>query len=129
MEALVDQYGLVQFEDSFIEGFDFDDDNRLVWPDTYASVVGDEEEVAEGRQNAIPIVKEALHSSHPHIHPRNPYQPDGMYIPMSKNLMEDCDKYFKQDAMWSNRVGNGASGNGAATETSATDTPEAAVPR
>lgn len=125
----MDQYGLVKFEDSFIDGFDFDDDNRLVWPDTYAELVGDEQEVAKGRRNAIPIVTEALHSSHPLVHPRNPYQPEGMYTPMSSSVMEDCSKYFKQDSMWSVRSRNGASGNGVATDASSSETAEAAVQR
>lgn len=129
MEALVDQYGLVQFEDGFIEGFDFDEDNRLVWPEAYSSLVGDEPEVAKGRRNAIPIVTDALHSTNPLVYPRNPYQPDGMYNPMSNDLMEDCSKYFKQESMWTVRSRNGASGNGVATDAEASDAPEAAVQR
>jgi hypothetical protein len=96
----VDQYGVIRFEDSFIEGFGFDEDFRLVWPPTYDYLIEDADDIATGRRFAIPIVTEALHTQDPNVHPLNPYQPDSMYIPMGQDLLETADAYFKPEAWW-----------------------------
>lgn len=100
IEALVDQYGVVAFEDTFLEGFSFDEDNKLLWPPTYDYLIEDAGDIATGRRNAVPIVSKAMHSARPDVHPLNPYQPDSMYIPMDQELMEPSSAYFKPEAWY-----------------------------
>jgi hypothetical protein len=100
IEALCDQYGVVKFEDTYLEGFGFDDDNRLTWPPTYDYLIEDAHDISTGRRNSIPIVSRAMHSQRPDVHPLNPYQPDKMYIPMGRDMLETSDAYFKPEAWW-----------------------------
>ena len=100
IEALCDQYGVIKFEDTYLSGFGFDEDNRLMWPPTYDYLIEDADDISGGRRNAIPIVSRTMHSQRPDVHPLNPYQPNSMYIPMDQDPLESSDAYFKPEAWW-----------------------------
>jgi hypothetical protein len=111
IEQLTHQHPIVPFHDCYIDGFGFDEEHRILWPKSYEYLVKDVEETAIGRPHAIPIVSEALHVSSPNVHPLNPYQPEGMYVPMSTDFLGTPDIFFESKA-WSSQAWNGASSNG-----------------
>lgn len=100
----------VEFIDSTTDGFGFDGENKLYWPQRYDHLVRDVADVASGRLAAVHLVSTPRHRTSPDVHPLNPYQPSGSYVPMKMDLLGPREMYFKPEAFMKEQADLAVSG-------------------
>jgi hypothetical protein len=110
VEELMLKHPPIEFIDSATDGFGFDGEHKLYWPQRYDHLVSDAADVASGRLAAVSLISTPCHRSSPDVHPLNPYQPSGSYAQMPMGMLGPSEMYFKPEAFTKDQDGLAVSG-------------------